>query len=128
MNAIEALRAAHERLITENPVTITINRTQQVEAGGGFSRTPSVAGPFIVRVFQRQNKAFSKEVSAVAGKKQVDLGWELLADYRADIQAGPRVKDEFDVPGLGNFVVNAVRPQRAFGQLVGYQADLEKVS
>lgn len=128
MNAIEALRAAHERLINENPVTVTINRTQQIAAGGGFSLVTSTVGPFTIRVFQQSNRASDVKVSATIGEKHVDRSWGLLADHLADIQAGPRVKDEFDIPGLGHFVVDAVRPQRAFGQLVGYQADLEKVS
>jgi hypothetical protein len=67
-------------------------------------------------------------VSTLAGTKQVDKGWGLLADYQADLRAGTNVKDEFDVLGLGHFVVIAIYPQVVQGQLVGYQADLEKVS
>jgi len=98
-----------------------------VEAGGGFDEVQSEHGPYTVRIFP-QGSRISQEISTLAGTKQVDKSWGLLADYQADIKTGPNVLDEFDVPDLGRFCVLAVYPQVVQGQVVGYQADLEKVS
>ena len=62
------------------------------------------------------------------GTKQVETAWGLLAGYEAEIKAGSNVLDEFEVTDLGKFQVLAVYPQIVQGQIVGYQADLEKVS
>lgn len=123
-----ALRRQHVVwAIQQNPVEITIQRTEKVEAGGGFDEVQSEHGPYTVRVFQK-GSSIPQEISTLAGTKQVDEGWGLLADYQADLQAGPNVKDEFDVPGLGHCVVAAVFPQKVQGQIVGLQAIIEKVS
>lgn len=127
MTVVEALRAANARAIAENPTDITVRRTEKVDMGGYFDEVTSEHGPFTVRIFQ-QGSRIPQEISTLAGTKQVDKGWGMLADYQADIKAGPNVVDEFDVPGLGHFRVVAVYPQVVQGQLVGYQADLEKVS
>lgn len=127
MTAADALRAAHARAITENPTQITVQRTEKVDMGGYFDEVVSQRGPFTVRIFQ-QRSGIPQDISTLAGTKQVDKSWGLLADYQADLRAGPNVKDEFDVPGLGHFVVIAVYPQKVQGQIVGYQADLERVS
>ena len=68
------------------------------------------------------------EISTLGGTKQTDRGWGLLAGHEAEIKAGANVLDEFEVDGLGKFQVLAVYPQIIQGQVVGYQADLEKVS
>ncbi|NPV30499.1 MAG: hypothetical protein HPY58_12795 [Firmicutes bacterium] len=127
MTAANALRAANARAIAENPTQIAVQRTEKVDMGGYFDEVVSQRGPFTVRIFQ-QGMRIPQEVASLAGTKQVDKGWGLLADYNADLRAGPNVKDEFDVPGLGHFVVIAVYPQKVQGQIVGYQADLERVS
>jgi hypothetical protein len=113
--------------IQQNPITITIRRTEKVDMGGYFDEVTSQHGPFTVRIFQEASR-IPQEISTLAGTKQVDKSWGLLADYKADIQAGPNVKDEFDVPGLGHFRVVVVYQQVVQGQVVGYQADLERVS
>jgi len=69
-----------------------------------------------------------QEVSTLAGTKQVDKAWGMLADWQADIKAGPNVLDEFEVPGMGRFQVLEVYPQRVNGEVVGYQVALERVS
>ncbi|MBO8169343.1 MAG: hypothetical protein H0Z35_09200 [Thermoanaerobacteraceae bacterium] len=123
-----ALRRQHITwTIQQNPVEITVQRTEKVDMGGYFKEQPSTVGPLTVRIFPQGNR-IPQEISTLAGTKQVDKSWGLLADYQADIKAGPNVQDEFDVPGLGHFRVIAVYPQVVQGQLVGYQADLEKVS
>mgnify|MGYP000159202564 CR=1 FL=1 len=126
MTIVEALRKAQAQAIAENPVQITVQRTEKVDMGGHFNEVTSQHGPFTVRIFQ-QGSRIPHEISTLAGTKQVDKGWGLLADYQTDLRAGPNVKDEFDVTGLGHFLVIAVYPQRVQGQIVGYQADLERV-
>ncbi len=123
-----SLRRQHVAwVIQQSPTTITVQRTEKVDLGGYFDEVQSKHGPYTVRIFQ-QGMRMPQEVSTLAGTKQVDKGWGMLADYLADLKAGPNVKDEFDVPGLGHFLVVAVYPQMVQGQLVGLQADLEKVS
>lgn len=111
--------------IQQNPVTITIQRTEKVEVGGSFDEVQSELGPYTVRIFPQGNR-IPQEISTLAGTKQIDKGWGLLADYNADIKAGPNVLDEFDTPA-GHFLIKAVYPQYVQGQLVGYQVDLERV-
>lgn len=125
--AIDALRRAQRQAIAENAVQITISRTEKIEADGAFQERISTVGPFTVRVFQRDSGAAPQEVSTLAGTKLVDTRWGLLADWQADIRAGANVKDEFEAFGY-RFLVVAVYPQRVMGQIVGYQADLERMS
>lgn len=113
--------------IQQNPTTITIHRTEKIEAGGHFEEAESEVGPFIVRIFSQRSQV-PQEVSTLAGTKQTDGTWGMLADWQADIKAGPNVLDEFDAPGMGCFQVLAVYPQIVKGELVGYQVALEKVS
>jgi hypothetical protein len=113
--------------IQQNPTEITIQRTKKVDMGGYFDEVKSEHGPYTVRIFM-EGMRIPREVSTLAGTKQVDKGWGMLADYQADIKDGANVQDEFDVPGLGHFRILAVYPQVVQGQIVGYQADLEKVS
>jgi hypothetical protein len=114
-------------VIQQNPVRITITRTEKVAQGGGFSESTTTKGPFTVRIFPAGSRS-PDLVSDLPGRKLEDDTWGLLADYTADIQAGPNVVDEFDAPGLGHFQATAVYPQVVQGQIVGYQADLKKVS
>jgi hypothetical protein len=126
VTVVDALRKAYKQSIAENPTQITIQRTEKVNMGGYFDEVTSLHGPFTVRIFQ-QGSRIPHEISTLAGTKQIDKGWGLLADYQTDLRAGPNVKDEFDVPGLGHFVVVAVYPQKMRGEIIGYQVDLEKV-
>ena len=123
-----ALRRQHITwAIQQNPVKIIIQRTEKIEAGGGFEEKESEVGPFTVRIYQ-QGALIPQEVSTLAGTKQVDRTWGMLMDHEADIKAGPNVLDEFEVAGIGKFQVLEVYPQVIKGELVGYQAVLEKVS
>jgi hypothetical protein len=112
--------------IEQSPTTITIKRTEKAPSGGGFTETVSNKGPFAVRIFGRGGGR-SQNVAGLAGTQEVASGWGLLADHLADIRDGANVKDEFDAPGLGHFVVIKVDPQVTDGQVVGYQVELEKV-
>lgn len=123
-----ALRRQHITwTIQQNPVEITIQRTEKVDMGGYFDEVESEHGPYTVRIFQKGSR-IPQEVSTLAGTKQVEAAWGLLADHEAEIKAGTNVLDEFEVTDLGKFQVLAVYPQIVQGQIVGYQADLEKVS
>lgn len=126
MSELELRRRTHKALIDENPMTITIQRVEKVAAGGGFSEVHGQRGPYTVRVFAKRSNP--QPVADLAGRKQVDAGWGLLADYQADLKAGPNVKDEFDAQGLGHFLIANVHPLLYQGSVVGYQADLERVS
>jgi hypothetical protein len=127
MNLV-ALRRQHITwAIQQNPVEIIIQRTEKIEAGGGFEEKESEVGPFTVRIYQ-QGTLIPQEVSTLAGTKQVDRTWGMLMDHEADVKAGPNVLDEFEVAGIGKFQVLEVYPQVIKGELVGYQAVLEKVS
>ena len=122
------LRRQHVKwAIQQNPTTITIRRTEKIDAGGYFEEVEREIGSFVVRIYQYGTWA-PQEVSTLAGTKQVDRTWGMLMDYEADVKAGPNVMDEFEVPGLGKFQVLDVYPQVVKGELVGYQVTLEKVS
>lgn len=125
---IVTLRRQHTKwAIQQNPTTITIHRTEKVDMGGYSDEVESEHGPYTVRVFQKDSR-IPQEVSTLAGTKQVEAAWGLLADHEAEIKAGTNVLDEFEVTDLGKFQVLAVYSQIVQGQIVGYQADLEKVS
>jgi len=122
------LRRQHTKwAIQQNPTTITIHRTEKIDMGGYFEEVESEIGPFVVRVYQ-QGTLIPQEVSTLAGTKQVDRTWGMLMDHEADVKVGSNVLDEFEVPALGKFQVLEVYPQVVKGELVGYQAVLEKVS
>jgi hypothetical protein len=113
--------------IQQNPVEIIIQRTEKMDKGGYFEEIESEHGPYTVRIFQRGMQIPIK-ISTLGGTKQTDRGWGLLAGHEVEIKAGANVLDEFEVDGLGKFQVLAVYPQIIQGQVVGYQADLKKVS
>ena len=123
-----ALRRQHTKwTIQQNPVKIIIHRTEKMDKGGYFEEIESEHGPYTVRIFQR-GMQIPMEISTLGGAKQTDRGWGLLTGHEAEIKAGTNVLDEFEVDGLGKFQVLAVYLQLVQGQIVGYQADLEKVS
>jgi len=123
-----SLRRQHTKwAIQQNPTTITIHRTEKIDMGGYFEEVESEVGPFVVRIYQYGTWT-PQEVNTLAGTKQVDRTWGMLMDHEAEIKAGANVLDEFEVTDLGKFQVLAVYPQIIQGQVVGYQADLEKVS
>jgi hypothetical protein len=125
---LSEMRRQHLRwLIAQNPTVITIQRIEKLERNGGLAEVKTAHGPYTVRIFPASSRV-PQEVAGIPGTKQVVRSWALIADDEADIQAGPRVQDQFDAPGLGRFVVRVVYPQIALGERVGLQADLERVS
>ena len=127
MNIVDLRRQHVLWSVSQNPVSIVITRTEKAETEGRFAENTTQVGPLTVRIFQI-NKAGVRLDSGIAGTRSVDPDWGLIADWQADLRAGPNVRDEFEVAGLGFFVIKAVYPQKIQGQVVGYQAELEKVS
>lgn len=126
MKNIVAMRRKHTQWsIDQNPVTITVNRREKVNMGGYMDEIQSTTGPFIVRVFTSGGSP--QEISTLAGQKQVDRHFSLLADYQTDIRAGTLVTDEFEAQGM-MFQVKAIYPQTVAGEIVGYQGELERVT
>lgn len=127
MDLVKLRRRHTAWAIQQNPTVIDIKRTEKTDAGGYFEEAESEVGPFTVRIFA-QGTQVPQEVSTLAGIKQLDKAWGILADWKADIKAGPNTLDEFEVPGMGSFQVVGVFPQVVNNELVGHQAILEKVS
>lgn len=111
--------------ISQNPTTITIHRKEKIRKGGGYEEVESDLSPVTVRIFVTRTQ-IPQTVSVLAGTKQTDKMYSLLADEHADIKAGPNVTDRFSAMGE-IFEVVSVQPQVVQGVVVGYQADLERV-
>lgn len=127
MSKLVELRRKHTKWsIEQNPTEILIKRTEKVRKGGYIDETESDVGPFVVRIFS-SNSNYPQSVTTLAGEKQIDRHFGLLADYETDIRAGTDVKDEFEAYGM-KFVVKAVYPQRIANEVVGYQCELERVN
>lgn len=125
MNRIVEMRRRHTKWsIEQNSSSILISRTERVRVGGGFDENETNVGPFQVRLYVTSGSP--KKISVLAGEKQVDSYYALLADYQADIRADTNTTDKFEVNGMG-FEVKSVFPQRVAGNVVGYQCELERV-
>lgn len=125
-NLVEFRRKHTKWNIEQNPVEITIHRTEKRKGGGYIEEVETDVGPFSVRIFVSSSSS-PQSVVTLAGEKQVDRYFGLLADFEADIQAGTNVKDEFEAMGM-KFLVKSVYPQIINGQIVGYQGELERVN
>lgn len=127
MHAIAEMRRKHTQWsIRQNPLEIMIKRTERINMGGYMDEVESVTGPFVVRIFSTSGGAM-QEISTLAGTKQVDRYFGLLADFAADIRAGTLVTDEFEAMGM-KFQVKSIYPQKIAGEVVGYQGELERVT
>lgn len=111
--------------ISQNPTQITIHRKEKVRKGGGYDEVESDLPPVTVRIFVTRSQ-IPQTVSVLAGTKQSDKMYSLLADEHADIKASPTVTDRFTALGE-TFEVVSVQPRVVHGVVVGYQADLERV-
>ncbi|NWL89571.1 hypothetical protein DMN77_18650 [Paenibacillus sp. 79R4] len=111
--------------ISQNPTTITIHRKEKIRNGGGYEENEKDLPPVTVRIFVSRSQ-IPQTVSNLAGTKQTDKMYSLLADEHADIKAGPNVMDRFEALGE-TFEVISVQPQVVQGVTVGFQADLERV-
>lgn len=97
MNAIQSLRSGAARLISENPITVTIHRIEYKDdgAGGRYKEErdlPSFVGRLALskqQVNKQQNEAGEIQSSS----------WMLIAPWDADVKAGSGVEDTFIVKG-----------------------------
>ncbi|MEK5068102.1 hypothetical protein [Sporosarcina sp. FSL K6-1508] len=126
MNLVEMRRQHTRWSIDQNPAEIIVKRTEKKKAEGHIAVVETDEGPFVVRVFVSSSNT-SQKVTTLAGEKQVDRYFGLLADHEADIRAGTNVKDEFEAMGM-KFLVKAIYPQTIHGQVTGYQGELERVN
>lgn len=117
---LAAKRAAHEALIAEDPTTITIHRSGQVNDGiGGVIVIDEDLPPFTGRLLPESSTTRTRQTDVGPVEEQA---WELLAPADADISDAAGVNDEFDALGK-RFRVVRVRPLRWKAQVYGYQAD-----
>lgn len=127
-----ALRRAHQALIAQNPVEITISRTTLASNNaGGYAAPVAVpqASPITARVYEEQPLQNGSRVETdLPGQVQREKRWGLLAPDTADLKADPQTMDEFTLVGMGHFRLTSVVPKRHAGELYGYQAELEKVA
>ncbi|KOS64630.1 hypothetical protein FJQ98_14125 [Lysinibacillus agricola] len=126
MNIVEMRRKHTKWNIEQNPTTININRTIKKKSQGYIDDKNIDVGPFMVRIFNSGSSS-PQVVTTLAGEKQTDTYFGILADFEADIQASTIVKDEFEVEGIC-FLVKSIYPQRINGEVVGYQGELERVT
>ena len=114
--------------IAENPVEITIERTEKRPKGGGREIVNSTAGPFVIRIFAQKGKSIGVTVLATTpGIRQEDRTYAFLAEADADIQCSPGVQDEFMAYGMRFRVTDVVR-RYWMGELTSIDGLLEEVS
>lgn len=111
--------------IGQNPTTISIQRMEKRRKGGGYKEVSTSLPPVTIRIYTARSQ-IPKTISILAGTKQTDKTYGLLADEWADIKAGPEVTDRFIANGE-HFEIVAIYPQMVADTLVGYQAALERV-
>jgi len=123
---LAAIRRRHIKWsISQHPTNISIHRVGKVRSGGGYEETDKTLPPITVRIFMDRNIIASID-SKTVGTKQTDAIFSLLADELADIKADVSTTDSFTAFGQ-LFRIADVRPQVISGQIVGYQAALERV-
>lgn len=122
---VQALREGHQRLIAENPVTITVLRTRKVPQDGGFDQVESTGGPYTCRIVL-QSTGVPNRVEHLAGIMELDRRWMLLAPHDADLQAGPHVEDRFTVNGE-TWRIKAVYRRTVHGEVASQECELERV-
>lgn len=128
MTSVIAMRKVHKKAIDQNPITITINRRTRSDANGGHLITPSTVGPYTVRIFFKSILGGADELSTLGGSEIRDNNWGMFTDHLSEVKATIDIEDSFTVEGMGEFKVKQVYPWMILGQVVGYQAWLEKVS
>jgi len=127
MASAAAVIAARRRIIAANATEISVHRVELVPSGGGRSKVESDLGPFTVRIYST-GKRPPAQPETVAGAQELDRYWGMMADETADLAAGQHVTDEFDADLLGHFRIQSVHAERVAGELVGYDAQLERIS
>jgi hypothetical protein len=138
MTLLDTLAAAHLELIDENPIEVTITRTQKVREAGGFRDVVTTVGTIRGRLYQEATGRQGSEVgTSTAGKIGEDARWGLLcpatmtapggAEIPTELRFGPNVQDTFATP-LGSFEVTAVYPRQDRGEVWGWQASVQRIT
>lgn len=106
MDAIDAMIAATNNLIAENPSEISIHRTEYIEdENGGRKKVEITLPPFSGRLVPSAAKP--QMVRDEAGGL-VRASWTLIAPSEADIRVGSDVEDTFIVNGQTFKVVGVI--------------------
>lgn len=111
--------------ISQNPVTVTIERKERALTDGHFVETVREVGSYTVRIFlNRRNKPSPSETSDIGGRTVRTTSFSMLCDASVDVKKEPNITDYVNVPLLGKMEVDNVTPLIVNGQVVGYQVDL----
>lgn len=114
--------------INENPVEITIERTEKKPKGGGREIVKSTVGPFVIRIFNQKGKDLGLvTLTQTAGIRQENRTYAFLADAETDIRCSPECADEFTAYGKRYRVTNVVERYWQ-GELTSKDGTLEEVS
>lgn len=135
---VATLQAAHEELIEENPIDVTITRVEKVREAGGFRNVETEVGTIRGRLYQEATgRTMGDEATTTAGKIGQDARWGLLcpAEMTApdgstvptQLRFGPNVQDSFETP-LGDFEVIAVYPRQDEGEIWGWAATVQRIT
>ncbi len=111
--------------ISQNPVTVTIERKERALTDGHFVETVREVGSYTVRIFlNHRNKPSPSETSDIGGRTVRTTSFSMLCDASVDVKKEPNITDYVNVPLLGKMEVDNVTPLIVNGQVVGYQVDL----
>jgi len=111
--------------ISQNPVTVTIERKERALTDGHFAETVREVGSYTVRIFlNRRSKLSPSETSDIGGRTVQTTSFSMLCDASVDVKKEPNITDYVNVPLLGKMEVDNVTPLIVNGQVVGYQVDL----
>ena len=111
--------------ISQNPVTVTIERKERALTDGHFAETVREVGSYTVRIFlNRRSKPSPSETSDIGGRTVQTTSFSMLCDASVDVKKEPNITDYVNVPLLGKMEVDNVTPLIVNGQVVGYQVDL----
>lgn len=130
------LRRAHQNLIADNPVEITIERVTRIREGGGWREVPTTVGTFIGRIYQENTGSrIDDDTVTTAGIRREDARWGLLAPttmtnpgdvvIATDLRSDPQQRDTITT-ALGTFEVTEVYPRQDNGEVWGWQANLQR--
>jgi len=125
MGVLETLRDATTRLISENPVEITVHRVTYIDDGaGGRLKEETDLAPFVGRLV-----ASRRDVRSLAGEAgAVEVArFLLIAPHTADLRAGSDVEDTFEVGGR-QYRIRQVIPRAWQGDVYAVHAAVEEVS
>jgi len=110
--------------IEQNPVDVTIYRTQRVLSEGHYTETTMEVGTYRGRIFLNDRHTPAKLIDE-GGRALRSVTWSMLCDASVDVKAGANVVDVVDVPMLGKLKVVNVIPLSVQGEVVGYQVQLQ---